>query len=98
MTSYGALKTGLERASVIGTWPGFDFEEHSVKVTTLSSQSHAHYLAFQLTQLSGSAWDAAMWLDTYPSIEAAIAQLITQLRSSNSIVPQTFSITGLRRG
>ena len=98
MTSYSVLKTGPERASVIGTWPGFDFEEHSVKVTTLTSQSHAHNLAFQLTQVSESAWDAAMWLDTYPPIEAAIAKLITQLRSSNSIGPQTFSTNGLRHG
>jgi len=98
MTSYSVLKTGPQRASVIATWPGFDFEEHSVKVTTLKSQSHAQHLAFQLTQVSESVWDAAMWLDTYPPIEAAITELITQLRSSNAIGPQRFSITGLRHG
>lgn len=98
MTSYSVLKTAPERASVIGTWPGFESEEHSIKVTTLTSQSHAHDLALQLTHVSESAWDAAMWLDTYPSIDAAIAKLITQLRSSNAVGPQTFSTTNLRHG
>lgn len=98
MTSYSVMKASHDRAAVIATWPGFDSEEHSIKITTVASASYAHSLAFYLTQLSESAWDAAMWLDTYPEIAAAISKLIVQLRTSNKIGPQTVSTDGLRHG
>ncbi|WP_328811809.1 hypothetical protein [Rhodococcus sp. NBC_00294] len=82
----------------MGTWPGFDFQEHSVKVTTVATPGQAHYLANQLTVLSEAAWDAAMWLDTYPAIDTAIHGLITQLRSTNPVVLQSLDYEGLRHG
>lgn len=96
MTSYSVLKATSERASIIGTWPGFEAEEHSVKVTTVSTLSQAHHLASMLTKVSESAWDAAMWLDTYTPVEIAISELICQLRSPNVVHAQSISYTGLR--
>lgn len=98
MTSYSVLPATQGRASIIGTWPGFDFQEHSVKVTTVATPGQAHYLANQLTFLSEAAWDAAMWLDTHPATATAIRGLITQLRSTDPVVPQPVSYDGLRHG
>lgn len=98
MTSYSVLTATQGRASIIGTWPGFEFEEHSVKVTTVATAGEAHYLANQLTHLSEAAWDAAMWLDTYPATTSAVEGLIAQLRSSNPVAPQTIAYDGLRHG
>lgn len=98
MTSYSVLPVTQGRASIIGTWPGFDSQEHSVKVTTVATPGQAHYLANQLTFLSEAAWDAVMWLDTYPATNTAIHGLITQLRSTNPVVPQSVDYEGLRHG
>lgn len=37
MTSYSVLKATNGRASIIGTWPGFESEEHSVKVSHMAA-------------------------------------------------------------
>lgn len=79
MTSYSVLLSG-PRATVIATWPG-EWADHSAKVTTLTDVDQAGELAHALTRLSEGAWDAAAWLDTHPAIEAAISELVDQLRS-----------------
>jgi hypothetical protein len=79
VTSYSVLPSG-PRATVIATWPG-EWADHSTKVTTLSDTDQAGELAHVLARLSEGAWDAAAWLDIYPAIEAAISELIDQLRS-----------------
>ncbi|WHT20182.1 hypothetical protein N8J89_03665 [Crossiella sp. CA-258035] len=79
MTSYSILPTG-PRYTVLATWPG-EPADTSTKVTTLNDSKLAEQLAPTLTQLSEDAWDAAAWLDTSPSLETAISQVIEQLRS-----------------
>ncbi|MFC5288454.1 hypothetical protein ACFPM7_15440 [Actinokineospora guangxiensis] len=67
--------------SVIATWTS-EFSDHSAKITSLSDLDQAARPALLRTQLSEQAW-AATWLGAGPVIEAGIAQLVGQLRSTD---------------
>jgi hypothetical protein len=90
VTSCSVLLSGT-RATVIATWPG-EWADHSTKVTTLTDTDQASELAHTLTRLSEGAWDAAAWLDTHPAIEAAISELIDQLRSQADKIDNIHSV------
>ncbi|WP_328450247.1 hypothetical protein [Amycolatopsis sp. NBC_00438] len=94
MTSYSVLASG-RRFSVLATWPGM-YADHTRKVTTLDDGDVAGDLAAYLTHLSEGAWDAAPWLDTYPVIEAGIAELIGHLRGPGTIPQISLSGAGYR--
>ncbi|WIV59171.1 hypothetical protein [Amycolatopsis nalaikhensis] len=86
MTSYSILSSG-PRFTVLATWAGV-YNDHTVKVTTLDNGDLARDLAVYLTHVSEGAWDAAPWLDTYPVIEAGIAELIDHLRGHDAAIPR----------
>ncbi|MFJ1767864.1 hypothetical protein ACIOD2_46610 [Amycolatopsis sp. NPDC088138] len=86
MTSYSLLASGT-RFTVLATWAGVD-NDYTVKVTTVDNGDLARDLAVYLTHVSEGAWDAAPWLDTYPVIEAGIAELIDHLRGPDAAIPR----------
>src|SRR5215469_14464207 len=79
MTSYSVARSA-QRAIVVATWPG-SWSDHSVNVTTLNDSGLAAHLASVLTHLSEDAWDAAAFLDASPALEAAVSELVRQLRT-----------------
>jgi hypothetical protein len=79
MTSYSVARSA-QRAIVVATWPG-PWSDHSANVTTLSDFGLAAHLTSFLTRLSEDAWDAAAFLDASPVLEAAVSELVQQLRT-----------------